>query len=70
MDRVDDGRPADVVTEADAERWRLCLGIAEAAMGTMPEGVVSISGISDRAAALSAARVLYRSDIPTGVQEL
>jgi hypothetical protein len=65
VDPVDDGRPADVVTDADAERWRLCLGIAEAAMGTMPEGVVSISGISDRAAAISAARVLYRSDIPT-----
>ena len=65
MDRIDDGRPADVVTEADAERWLLCLEAAETLMGRMPEGVVSISGMNDRAAALSAARVLYRGDIPT-----
>jgi hypothetical protein len=64
MDRVDDGRPGDVITDADAERWRLCLVIAERWMAT-PEGVVSITRISDRAAALSAARVLYRGDVPT-----
>jgi hypothetical protein len=64
MDRPDDGRPSDVITEADAERWQLCLGIAERLMES-PPGVVSITKISDRAAAISAARVLFRSDIPT-----
>jgi hypothetical protein len=64
MNRPDDGRPHDVVTEADEERWALCLAIGEKLMET-PEGVVSISRISDRAAALGAARLLYRSRVPT-----
>jgi hypothetical protein len=64
MDRPDDGRPSDVLTAADAERWTLCIEIARRLMET-PEGVTSITRISDHAAAISAARVLYRSDIAT-----
>jgi hypothetical protein len=64
MDRPDDGRPQDVVSEADAERWTLCVEIARHLM-QMPAGVVSITRVSDQSATLAAARVLFRSDIPT-----
>lgn len=65
MELVDDGRPGDVVTEADIERWTRCVEIAERLMVEMPENVVSINRSRDRANVLSVARWLYRSHIPT-----
>lgn len=64
-DRTDSlGVPSDVATAEDLHRWRLAVAVAEQLMVSPPE-VLSISRISDNDAILAAARVLFRSDVPT-----